>query len=258
MSWASRKQFKYLIIVFGVFLLIVFWVIHPLIFKQPTCNDGKKNGNEVGTDCGGSCLNICNSEASSPVVVWSRAFPVTGNIYNLIAYVENPNQGVAIPKINYEFKIYDTNNKLIGIRDGSTYIPPDQQFVIFNPRFNAGQSQVRSVSFDFIPPFSWQKKKATLNTLPIVVKNIKYSSDINSSSLSARVENDSIYNLPPFSVVAILYDKNGNAINVSNTQTSGLQSNTSSYVHFTWPIAFPTIPVKNDILVQINPFSISF
>lgn len=258
MSWSSRKQFEYLMIVFVVFLLIVFWIIHPLIFKNPTCFDGKKNGTEIGIDCGGSCSKICNSEAFSPVVVWSRAFPVTGNIYNLVAYVENPNKDAAISAINYEFKVYDTNNKLIGTRNGKTYIPPDKQYVIFSPRFNAGQSNIRSVSFEFIPPFTWLKKEPTLNTLPVIVKNINYSSNLNSSSLSAKVENNSIYDLPPFSVVAILYDTKGNAINVSQTKTEGLSSNKDTFINFTWPMALPKTPVKNDVLVQVNPFSVSF
>ncbi len=258
MSWAARRQFKYLLGIFGVFALIITWIIYPIIFKNPTCFDNKKNGNETGIDCGGSCSKICSDQTASPVVVWNRAFSVTGNIYNLVAYVENPNKGAAIAKVNYEFRIYGTNNKLIGRRLGSTYIPPDKEFIVFEPRFNSGQSKIRSISFEFIPPFIWQKKKPTLNTLPIKVNNIVYNSDINSSSLSAQVENDSIYDIPAFNVVAILYDNDNNAINVSNTWKKGLASNNSLLVTFTWPEVLSKIPVKRDVLVQINPFSVSF
>ncbi len=258
MSWAAKRQFKYLLGIFGVFALIVVWIIYPIIFKNPTCSDGKQNGTETGIDCGGSCSEICSAQTASPVVVWNRAFPVTGNIYNLVAYVENPNRGAAIANINYEFRIYGTNNKLIGRRLGSTYIPPDKDFVVFEPRFNSGQSKIRSISFEFLPPFVWQKKKSTLNTLPIKVNNIVYSSDINSSSLSAQVENDSIYNIPAFNVIAVLYDINNNAINVSDTRKEGLASNDTLPIIFTWPEVLSKTPVKHDVLVQINPFSVSF
>ncbi len=258
MSWASRRQLKYILIIFGIFLLFIIWVIYPIIFKKATCFDGKLDGNEVGIDCGGSCSQICPSEVSSAVTVWSRAFPVTGNIYNLLAYVENPNKDAGVPSIKYEFKIYDSNNRLIGLRDGNTFIPPDKQFAVFEPRFNAGKSKIKSISFEFIPPFNWQKKEPTLNTLPINVSDINYNSNLNSSSLSALVTNNSIYNIPTFNIIAILYDANGNAINVSKTQREGLASNNKLPISFTWPKPLASTPVREDVFVQINPFTASF
>ena len=259
MSWARRKQLKYLAIVFGVFLLIVFWIIRPIIFKAPTCTDGKQNGDETGIDCGGSvCLQICSSDTSKPVIVWNRAFNVTGNIYNLVAYAENPNKSAAVANANYEFKVYDTNNRLIGVRDGSTFIPPNKQFVVFEPRFSSGQSQIKSVSFDFIPPFIWVKKQPTANILPIKIGRVVYKENTDGEVLTAIVNNESIYNMPGFDTIAILYDENGNAVNVSKTTVSGLNSNSSAPLFFTWPEIFKKSPVRNDILTQINPFNLPF
>jgi len=258
MSWASRRQFKYLSIVFGVFFLIIFWILYPMIFKKPTCFDGKQNGTETGIDCGGSCARICDVETADPITVWSRAFPVTGNIYNLVAYVSNQNKNGAIREAKYEFKVYDTNNKLIGRKEGSTFIPPNQQFAVFEPRFIAGENQIKSVSFEFIPPYLWQKKEPILNTFPIKIDNIVLDNDFNEPTLTARVKNESIYDIPSFEVIAILYDLNDNAINVSKTSKEGLRSNASLPVFFTWPEALSAIPAKRDILVQINPFNLSF
>jgi hypothetical protein len=242
----------------GVFLLIVFWIVYPMIFKKATCFDGKLNGSELEIDCGGTCSRFCDSQVSIPITVWSRAFPVTGSIYNLAAYVENQNTNAGVVKANYEFRIYDTNNKLLGRREGSTYIPPNQQFVVFEPRFDVGESQIRSVSFEFLPPFVWQKKEPTANILPVKVSNIVLNNDFNQPNLTAQIKNESIYDLPPFDVVAILYDIDNNAINVSKTGKEGLVSNGNLFVSFTWPEALPSVPVKRDVLVQINPFTVSF
>lgn len=258
MSWASRRQFKYLMIVFGVFILIVFWIVYPIIFKKPTCSDGKLNGTETGIDCGGDCSRVCNVDTVSPITVWSRAFPVTGSIYNLAAYVENPNRNSAIGKANYEFRIYDTNNKLIGRREGTTFIPPNQQFVVFESRFDSGKSQIRSVSFEFLEPFIWQKKEPFLGTLPIKADNIIFENDFNLPNLKARIKNESIYDISNFDVVAVLYDIDNNAINVSKTHKDQLNSNNSIPVFFTWPEAMVDTPVKYDVLVQVNPFTFSF
>lgn len=258
MSWASRRQFKYISIILIILLLILFWIFYPIIFKKPTCFDGKLNNTETGVDCGGACSRICDTEASLPVVVWSRAFPVTANIYNLAAYIENQNRNASIEKVDYEFLIYDENHKLIGTRKGSTFIPPNQPFVVFEPRFNSGEMTVKSVSFEFTSSFIWQKKEPTLTILPITVENIVLDNNFNLPSLTAKIKNDSIHDIPSFSAVAILYDINHNAINVSKTEKDGIKSNASLPVSFTWPEALLDTPVKNDILIQINPFTVSF
>jgi len=258
MSWASRRQFKYFSGTVLFMALVVFLILIPVIFKKPTCADGKQNGVETGIDCGGTCSRMCEAEVSLPVVLWSRAFPVIGSNYNLIAYIENRNKNSAIFSAKYEFRIYDTNNKLLGRREGQTFIPPNQQFVIFESRFDAGQSQIKSVSFEFLPPLTWVKKEPTLQTLPIRVNNIIFDNNQDTPTLSAIINNDSIYDLPEFDVIAILYDSLHNAINASKTQKDKLLNNSSVPVFFTWSEVLTATPVTKEIMVLVNPFSVSF
>lgn len=241
--------------VIGVVILIMIW---PTITKKPTCFDGKKNGSESGVDCGGICQRVCTADVSEPVILWQRAFPVTGSIYNLVAFIENRNKSVAINKISYEFRVYDTNNILIGRRVGTTFIPPNQEFAVLEPRFDSGQSKIKSIVFEFTPPFVWLKKEPKINTLPIKVENILLGDDKTSPTLTAVINNESVYELPEFDVVAILYDINHNAINVSKTHKDGLPSNTKTPVLFTWPNPLGIDVATRDILVQINPFIASF
>lgn len=258
MSWASRRQFKYFSIVMLFVAFVIFLFLIPIIFKKPTCTDGKQNGAELGVDCGGSCALMCENEVSDPVILWSRAFPVTGSTYNLVAYIENRNKNSAIFTTPYEFRVYDTNNKLLGRREGKTFVPPNQQFAIFESRFDAGQSQIKSVSFEFISPFVWIKKEPTLQALPISVSNIILDNNKDTPILSAVVHNDSIYDLPEFDVIAILYDSDNNAINASKTHKDKLLSGRSLPVMFTWPEALTALPITKDVMVLINPFSVSF
>ena len=240
------------------FIIILFIFLYPIIFKKSTCSDGKKNGDEVGIDCGGSCLRMCLEKTSDPLVLWARAFPVLGNTFNLVALVENQNKDSAIGNIDYEFRVYDVNNRMIGRRTGSTFIPPNKQFAVFEPRFDGGEAEVKSVVFEFTGPLTWIKKEATLNTLPIYVDNITMGSDEKSPSLTARVKNESVNDLPTFDVITILYDKDNNAINASKTFRDGLASGDSLSVYFTWPLPFSSQPVKKDVLISINPFSVPF
>jgi hypothetical protein len=258
MSWALRRQIKYLFIVFLFAGFILFLFLMPVIFKESTCFDGKQNQGETGIDCGGPCLLVCKQETIAPIILWSRAFPVVGNSYNLVAYVENRNKDAGVVLASYEFRIYDTNNKLLGRREGKTFIPPNQQFAIFESRFDAGLSSPKSVTFEFLPPLTWVKKEPTLQSLPIRVSNIIFNDNPETPTLSAIINNDSFYDLPEFEVVAILYDEKNNAINASKTKKDRLSNNSNLSVYFTWPEILSSTPVTQDVMILINPFSVSF
>lgn len=258
MTWAAKRRWQYVWGLLGVFLVVLFIFLYPVIFKKPTCTDNKKNGDEIGIDCGGSCLRMCNEETSDPAVLWYRAFPVVGSYYNLVALVENQNTNSAIENVTYQFRVYDVNNKMIGRRDGSTFIPPNKQFAIFEARFDAGAAVVKSVSFEFTGPLVWIKKEPTLNTLPIYVDNIAMGEDLKNPSLTARVKNESVNDLPTFDAIAILYDKDRNAINASKTFKDGIPSGGFLSLYFTWPEAFSVQPVTEEVLISINPFTVSF
>ncbi len=258
MNWAVKRRLQYSGGLFGVFLIILFIFLYPVIFKKPTCTDNKQNGIETGVDCGGSCSLVCTDSASEPVVLWSRAFPVLEGYYNFVALIENQNKNSAIRNVSYEFRAYDENNRLLGRRQGSTYIPPNKQFAIFEPRFASGESKIKSITFEFVPPYVWEKKDPTLNNLLLFVDNIEMGTDIESPSLSARVKNDSVYDIPSFEAIAILYDIDGNAINVSKTVKDGISNGSTLPLFFTWPEKLSSDPVKKDVLIKINPFIVSF
>jgi hypothetical protein len=258
MSWAARRQLKYFSGFMLIVAMIVFAFIYPIIFKEATCQDGKQNGEETGVDCGGKCQVVCTEDTIAPAVVWSRAFKIIGNNYNLVAYIENRNKTAAAYEVDYEFRAYDVNNKFIGRKEGKTFIPPNQPFAVLETRFNSGKSELKTISFDFTSKITWVKKSPVLTTLPLRISNILMDNNEDTPTLKATINNDSVYDLPEFEVVAILYDQEGNAINASKTQKSGLNSNSNTPVVFTWPEALESIPVTQDVLVQINPFSVSF
>lgn len=258
MSWAGRRQFIYsfgfLIFVLGVLVLL----FYPIFYKSPTCSDGKKNGKESGVDCGGQCIQYCIDQVSAPSILWSRIFPISGSKYNLIAYIENQNIDAAVADINYEFRVYDAEGKLIGRKEGHTFIPPNQRFGIFEPHFDAGKSIPKNTVFQFTSKPVWVKKSAITQALPIRVDRITYLEDDDSPVLQARIRNESIFDAPGFDIITILYDESQNAIGVSKTHLDGLGKNQSLPIIFTWPTKFNEVPVVKDIIPQINPFDVRF
>jgi len=258
MSWSSNRRFKYIFVLLIVLGIIAFLIIYPKIHKDPTCSDGIQNGTEEGIDCGGTCSLLCEADMIKPVVIWSRAFHVVDNTYNLVALVENRNKEAGVKEAAYEFRAYDKNNTLLGRKEGTTYIPPNQQFAVFESRFDPGDNEIKSVTFEFKDSLSWVKKTTQLPSLPIKVTNIVVDNNKDTPRLSAIISNNSIYDLPEFDAVGILYDADGNAINASKTHKSKLLSNSSTSVVFTWPEALSVTPVTQDIMVLVNPFTVSF
>lgn len=259
MRWATKRRLQYLGILFLFILLILFWIFYPIIFEKPTCFDGKKNGQESGVDCGGNCSLVCSDEALNPVVVWSRAFNITSSAYNLVAYIENPNKESAIKSVSYEFRVYDDKNNVIEIKTGETFLPANSSFFVFGPRFDSKGSNIRTVVFEFTSDFVWHKKNSIINKLPIYITNISFETSKHSSSLSATINNDSIYNLPEFEAMAILYDKDGNAINASKTYKDKLLERGRAELIFTWPKGFDeSLISKKEVVFLVNPFDIDF
>lgn len=258
MSWASKRQTKYFVIFIIIFIVSIVFIFYPILTKKPQCDDGKQNGQETGVDCGGSCTKVCLASVASPVILWSRAFPVTNTVYNLVAYVENQNKDSAVREAHYEFRIYDSNNLLIARREGVTYIPPNKQFAIFESRFDAGKSDIRSVRFELDDNLSWVRQSPSLDLLPFHVDQLILDDSSVTPTLSARLNNDSIYDMPEFDAIAILYDENHNVVNVSRTQKDGLSSGRNMPLYFTWPKIFDREVVSKEVLIQINPFNLNF
>lgn len=258
MSWASQRQFTYLTGALLVVAGLLFVILYPKLHKAPTCTDGKQNGQETGVDCGGGCNLYCKDEVSKPLVLWSRAFPVTGSVYNLLAYVENQNKAASVPDVNYEFRVYDEGGKLIGRREGHTFIPPNQHFAVFEARFDAGTSIPKNTTFEFVGNMNWLKKDPVVQRLPIKIDRVTIGDNTDTPTLTARINNESIYDLPEFDVITILYDENKNAIAVSKTHKDYLKAGTTLPLLFTWPKAFSSVPVVKEIIHQVNPFMVKF
>lgn len=254
MSWAGRRQFTYLSIVIIFVAFVLFLFLRPILFPTPTCGDNRKNGDEQGVDCGGSCMKLCSTQTTNPTILWSRAFLVSGSSYNLLAYAENQNQNGGGYEAEYEFKVYDTDNLLIGRRTGKTFIPPNQRFAVFESRFNTGQKIPKNVTFEFTSQISWWNKDSIIQKYPIKVDRVLLGDDSSSPSLTARVRNESIIDIKEFDAIAILYDANKNAIAVSKTRGNDLRSNTERTMLFTWLRPFEETPVTKEVFLQINPF----
>ncbi len=260
MSWSSKRRFTYASILAAGFLFVAFLLIYPSVSKAPTCVDGKQNGDEVGIDCGGSCINFCPSEVAPLRVLWQRAFPVTGSVYSLLAYVENQNATAMIDRVPYEFRLYDADNQFITLRDGETYITPNGRMAIFEAGVNVGNRPPRRVTFEFLNKNpTWTKVDAEkLKSVKLTTKDVLVADTDSTPRLTATMQNNTIYDIPQVDVFAILYDSEENAIAVSKSLFSPVGKNSETPLIFTWPEPFDRTVARTEIIPKFDVNTISF
>ncbi|MFA6520453.1 MAG: hypothetical protein WCT44_02485 [Candidatus Paceibacterota bacterium] len=256
MTWGLKRQIFYIIILLLFITVSTFIIIYPQFNKPPTCNDFKQNGTETGVDCGGVCTLACIEQVSPMSVLWARAFQVIPGRYNAVAYIVNHNKNTAVQRINYRFRFADAKNIYIGKREGSTFVPPGGKFAVFEPAIGIGNSIPVYVTFEFTQTPVWlQVPQDTINQLKVLVSNIQLEGETTNPHLSATIKNSSLFTLPNLGVIAILYDKTGNAVSASRTYINQIAPLQSKDIDFTWPEAFSAPVVAKEIIPMYDIFS---
>lgn len=252
MTWSGRRKFliSFFIVVFVVlpFLYVVYINIKP----ESNCFDRRKNGDENGIDCGGSCQLYCPYERRDIVVVFSRAQKITDGLYNVVALVENKNTDALSPIIKYKFKLYDEFNIPIAVRDGYTYINPNTRQAIFEGAVNTGSRDVARVVFEFEKPITWLKTDMGSFVLPISVGSPDYEVFDDKPSVRFVLQNTSFESTPKGNSVVIAYDKDNNAVGFSSTILDEMEPNSRQVVVFSWPYIFSQDVLRFELYNQVD------
>lgn len=247
--WSARRKIFY-VTVAGLFLLVfVALPIFLLIYRVPTCSDGKQNQDEAGIDCGGSCQTVCASVAIEPIVWWQRFFQISPSAYNVVARVENPNPNWAVMQAKYVFRLLDKNNAVIASREGETNIPPHQIFYVFEGGLTTGERLPVKTSFEFTTPLSWVVEKVTT---PLSITGQILSKASTTPRLDATLRNSDGNDAHNVEVVAVIFDADGNAINASKTIIDTVLSESAVPFFFTWRQPFDGEPARVEIIPKLK------
>ena len=253
MSWAQRMKTMYTLGFLTVLLIIFSIIASVFLIKKPTCFDGKQNGGETGIDCGGSCQMLCRAEYANPVVLWGPRWSKVTNSgnYNFLTYAQNPNIGAGAYNVPYSFKVYDKNDVLLYQKTGKTYIPPNNNFVIFDDNINLNDKVPVRTKFEFLSGFAWVKITNLEAGITAVSKNL--INEDTQPKLLVTLKNTTLKPIPNIESIAILYDENNNAIAFSKTKIDVLDSDGSTDIVFTWPEKFKSKIFKIDIVSRVLP-----
>lgn len=251
-SWAFRRRFLYLTIIFLVLVPpVAIFTYFEFIKQPPSCQDGLKNQNEHGPDCGGICVVACMYEVQAyPTIQWSRGYYVSKGVYNLVAYLQNPNTGYISKPVRYMFNVYDDKNVLLGSKEGSVSFPTTKLFPIFAPSIDVGERIPKRVSFEFLEPITWLEYNGEKPELEVIERNL--SEEKENPIIEATVRNKTLHTYTNVEVVAIVYDKEGNGFASSRTFIDKIGDREDAKVRFTWPEPFAVKPSKIEIIPKLD------
>jgi hypothetical protein len=255
MNWAQRRKLTYMMIVFAFFGLVAFGLYHQTTNVVATCFDHKQNGDETGVDCGGGCNAYCPSQLADPTVEWVRVFPVTPGIVHAVAYIQHGYPVASAQHVGYEFKLYDDKNTLLADRTGTTFLGTAGTTAIVETLISISPNASVSVArFSFVDPIAWQKVSPVFSQTVINTDQTAVESFEGGTRLTANLQNKSRLNFSNVDVVAIFYDKDGNAITASKALLPSLPALQTQTMYFTWPY-----PVRNsariEVIPRVNPFT---
>ncbi len=249
-SWRTRMRLWYILlflIVLGAFIggTVAFFN------NRSSCSDGTQNGDELGVDCGGSCKLVCPTTIREPLVLWSRALPISDGIYHAVAYVENKNDAI-VDNAGYLFQVYDSSNTLVAERRGRVDIPASKQFSVFEGNIRIDAPAPFRTFFEFSDDLVWTQNefKPTLLASGILLEELA-----SSPRLEVTIENPTVYDVRELVAHVLLLDFEGNAVGVSRSVINDLKAGESLVRTFTWPRPFSEQPVRTVVEISVVDFN---
>ncbi len=232
-TWSNRRKSLYALLAIAIIVVGIGLPGYRLFYVAPSCTDSKKNGDEKGVDCGGSCTKLCSSNfISVPPASWVRYKEVAPGLYNVAAYIINPNKNASAKRIPYKMIFIDRDGIQIGDIQGTFDLPPGRNTLIFKTSVSIqDQKPVRAiVDFDHDP--DWVLATDALQGLDVADKEYTEQGD---SELNVRLKNSSPVTMRNVTVYAILKDHGANVIDFSKTIVDEIASGGTATAPFTWP-----------------------
>ncbi len=193
---------------------------------------------------------VCKEEVVPLVTLWSKAFALRKGEVNVAALVENQNPRFSIPKLAYNFKLYDKDNILITERSGVTFANANERLLIFESQIAVGERIPVRAFIEFRPPL-WERLKKAQGQLPVSVRQQQLVQG-DAPQLTARMQNNGVRPLYDLTVLALIVDKDEDAVAVSSTFVNTLPAGSDSELTFTWPAAFNREAVAASLYPRID------
>ena len=213
----TLKQLTFGSAFFIIFALAALGAYSFYFRSSPSCTDNKQNQSESGVDCGGSCIP-CEVKGLNIITEEIKIFSTSKSQITLLAKVRNPSQNFSA-SFSYKFNLGGTLAGQRELRGRETLAPQKIQYIVV-PNLPIDEERINGVSLD-ISELNWNE-----NNLPVL--NIRVNSqsnvDKNRVTVTGVLSNNSAANLPTIKLTALLFDREGKALNVSITELEKVEA----------------------------------
>lgn len=220
LPWAAKRQIIILMVLTLAILLILSGVIY--FFYKKTSNTAPENN---------------PASAKNISILWARVFPEREGFVDAAAFLENPNLNFGAKKFVYAFRIYDSNNVLIAIKENQTIVNPGERFVVFEPSISI-ENRLALKAILEIKSLSWESAAPSpilqINTLR---KDIFSGNELPRAEITVKNQaNESYRNIE---ATLVLFSSLGDAVAASQTVIDALAIGEEKKIVFTWPGKIP-------------------
>lgn len=232
MKYVLKRKLSVYVIFFLILAIFTYWVYDTYIKEKPNCFDGLQNGIEEGVDCGGTCAEICTFKAEQINVNWTRAFEVVDGVYNIASSIENPNFNYSFD-VEYLLKYINQRGLNVGEVKGIVRLQPMEKRIIFIPGVKLPGQKISKVFLESKRIFNLKRATAVDNKIKVNSKEIIVEPNL--TKLKLIIENQDFIPKRYIQIFAILFDKEGNAIDINRTYLEYLDKDARAEAFMTWP-----------------------
>lgn len=254
MSWTRERKTFITFVVISFLSIVGVLAALPFIIKNPTCNDGRKNGTETGVDCGGSCRIMCTQDIIPLEIRWQRSVEVDEKTYDTVAYVVNKNNNAIPASVFFKVIISDRNGATIAEKEGETIILPGAATPLYVPAIQVGDRIPVRTRFEIIKtgPFYTYSNQEFLKNIQVI--DHVFDNTTETPRLTLTIKNALYEQVHDVDVYALLYDAEDTLIAINKTYIENIGPRSEEKAYMSWRNPFSS-PARFEFILVRDPFT---
>ncbi len=237
--------------------LLFFGVYHSFIRVPATCNDGIRNQNEQGIDCGGSCAVACQEVIVAQDLVRKEVSFVPGgnDRSDVLVTLYNPNDTSGASSFRYTIELHASDGQVLATRTGTSYILPQETKDLIEiglPSSTPPLSVTMTVSDATWERFSGYQEKPNISIYQKHYAILPPGAIF--SQASGLLSNESLYDFRSISVAVILRDSNDKLLAINKTRLDNIKAGEQRDFTLPFPAPFPGTVEKIDMEADADAY----
>ena len=255
MDWSNKRKLLYGLSGVALSIGAVLFFFRDDFFPKPTCADNKKNGFEIGVDCGGVCALRCQSEVTPLSVVWARAIPTSTSTYDLVGIISNKNINNAPKSVAYTFTAYDPLGAVMFTESDTTAVLVEDDIPVMIQNV-VSYKQPGTVTLTLSPASHYTaQEKSTSPSIKVLESTYEPGEKPRVYVTVKNMTLAPMYDLP---IRVILFDQNQNAIGAGESVIQVLEREEEKKIVLTWKQPFTETVARIRVYPLVNVFGANY